>query len=148
VRFLWPHRSLVSRQAVFIFGQVRTDATLQACACSDQIGASCRVKRTSSSVKSGPTQHSRRAFTRAESWPLCRVKRASSSVKSGPTQRSRRAFTQAESWPLCRIKRTFPSVTTISDRLGSCAPNAIRAQAVTYPAEGHLEDYAPLKGVA
>jgi hypothetical protein len=37
-------------------------------------------------------------------------------------------------------------VTTISDRLASRAPNAIRAQAVTYPAEGHLEDYAPLKG--
>jgi hypothetical protein len=37
---------------------------------------------------------------------------------------------------------------TISDELGSRAPNAIRAQAVTYPAEGHLEDYAPLKGVA
>jgi hypothetical protein len=46
----------------------------------------------------------------------------------------------------CRVKRAFPSITTISDRLGSRAPKAIRAQAVTYPAEGHLEDYAPLKG--
>jgi hypothetical protein len=49
---------------------------------------------------------------------------------------------------LCRIKRTSPSVTTISDRLGSGALNAVRARAVTYPAEGSLEDYAPLKGVA
>jgi hypothetical protein len=34
----------------------------------------------------------------------------------------------------------------ISDRLGSGAPNAVRAHAVTYLAEGHLEDYAPLRG--
>jgi hypothetical protein len=34
----------------------------------------------------------------------------------------------------------------ISDRLGSGAPNAVRAHAITYPAEGHLEDYAPLRG--
>jgi hypothetical protein len=31
----------------------------------------------------------------------------------------------------------------ISDRRGPCALNAARAHAVTYPAEGHLEDYAP-----
>jgi hypothetical protein len=35
---------------------------------------------------------------------------------------------------------------TISDRLDACALNAARAHAVTYPAEGHLEDYAPLHG--
>jgi hypothetical protein len=75
-------------QADFIFGQIRTDATLQACAYSGQIGALCRIKRTSSSV------------------------------------------------------------TTISDRLGSGALNAVRAHVVTYPAEGHLKDYAPLRGVA
>jgi hypothetical protein len=74
------------RQAGFAFGQIRTDATLQACVHSDRLVASCR------------------------------------------------------------IKRAFPSVTTISDRLGARAPKAIRAQAVTYPAEGHFEDYAPLKG--
>jgi hypothetical protein len=49
---------------------------------------------------------------------------------------------------LRRIKRTSSSVTTISDGLGSGALNTVRAHAVTYPAEGHLEDYAPLKGVA
>jgi hypothetical protein len=45
-----------------------------------------------------------------------------------------------------RIKRSSPSVTMISDRLVLRALNAIRV--VTYPAEGHLEDYASLKGVA
>jgi hypothetical protein len=50
--------------------------------------------------------------------------------------------------PPRRIKRTSPSVTTISDGLGSRALNAVCAHAVTYPAEGHLGDYAPLKGVA
>jgi hypothetical protein len=47
------------------------------------------------------------------------------------------------SGPLCRVKRTLPLVTTISDRRGPCALNAARAHAVTYPAEGHFEDYAP-----
>jgi hypothetical protein len=37
----------------------------------------------------------------------------------------------------------FPSVTIISDRRGPSALNAIRAHAVTYPAEAHSEDYAP-----
>jgi hypothetical protein len=39
---------------------------------------------------------------------------------------------------------------TISDRRGPCTLNAICAHAVTYPAEGHCEDYAPLErmGVA
>jgi hypothetical protein len=41
---------------------------------------------------------------------------------------------------LPRVKRVFSSVTTISDRLGVRAPKAIRAKAVTYRAEGHLED--------
>jgi hypothetical protein len=86
VRLLRTNRGLVPRQADFVFGQIRTNATLQACACSGQIGALYRVKQTSSSV------------------------------------------------------------TMISDRLGSGALNAVRAHAVTYPAEGHLEDYAPLRG--
>jgi hypothetical protein len=73
-------------QAGFIFGKILTDATLQACAYSGQVGA------------------------------------------------------------LCRIKRTSPWVMTISDRLGSGALNAVRARAITYPAEGRLENYAPLKG--
>jgi hypothetical protein len=75
VRLLRPNRGLVPRQADFLFGQIRTDATLQACAYSGQIGASCRVKQTSSSVKSGPTRRSRRALTQAKSGP-----RATSSV--------------------------------------------------------------------
>jgi hypothetical protein len=65
---------------VFLFGQIRTDASLQACVYSGRIVASFRVKRF------------------------------------------------------------FSLVTTISDRLGARAPKAIRAEAVTYPAEGRLED--------
>jgi hypothetical protein len=105
-----------------------------------------RVKRISSSVISGPTQRPWRAFTQAKSGPLRCVKRISSSVLSRPTQRPWRVFTQAKSWPLRRVKQTSSSVTTISDRRGPCALNAVRAHAVTYPAEGHLEDYAPLHG--
>jgi hypothetical protein len=88
VHLLRPNRGLTPHQADFSFGQIGTDATLQACAYSGQIVA------------------------------------------------------------LRRIKWTLPSVTMISDGLGSRALNAVRAHAVTYPAEGHLEDYAPLKGVA
>jgi hypothetical protein len=69
VRLLWPTRGLVPRQAVFSFGQIRTDTALQACVYSGQLVASCRVKRSFPSVKSGPTQRSRRAFAPAESWP-------------------------------------------------------------------------------
>jgi hypothetical protein len=87
VRLLRPNRGLAPRQTGFFFGQIRTDAALQACVYSGRIVASRRVRRS------------------------------------------------------------FPSITTISDRLGPCAPKAIHTQAVTYPAEGHLEDYAPLKGV-
>jgi hypothetical protein len=86
VRLLRPNRGLSPHQADFNFGQIGTDATLQACAYSGQIVALRRIKQTSSSV------------------------------------------------------------TTISDGLGSGALNAVRANAVTYLAEGHLEDYAPLKG--
>jgi hypothetical protein len=42
-----------------------------------------------------------------------------------------------------RVERDFPSVMIISDRHGLGALNAIRAYAVTYPAEAHSEDYAP-----
>jgi hypothetical protein len=69
VRLLRPNRGLVSRQAVFSFGQIRTDAALHACVCSGRIVASCRIKRSFPLVKSGPTQRSRRAFAPAESWP-------------------------------------------------------------------------------
>jgi hypothetical protein len=69
VRLLRPNRGLVPRQAVFFFGQIRTDASLQACVYSGRIVASFRVKRSFSSVKSGPTHRSRCAFTPAESWP-------------------------------------------------------------------------------
>jgi hypothetical protein len=67
------------------------------------------------------------------------------SVISGPTQRPRHAFTQAKLGPFRRVKRTLSSFTTISDRRGPCALNAARAHTVTYPAEGHLEDYAPYR---
>jgi hypothetical protein len=86
VHLLRSNHGLTPHQADFIFGQIRTDATLQACAYSGQIGALHRIKRTSSSV------------------------------------------------------------TTISDGLGSGTLNAVRAHAVTYPAEGDLEDYAPSRG--
>jgi hypothetical protein len=69
MRLLRLNRGLVPRQAVFFFGQIRTDASLQACAYSGRIVALCRVKRFFSSVKSGSTHRSRRAFTPTESWP-------------------------------------------------------------------------------
>jgi hypothetical protein len=141
----------------------------RACACSSQIGGSYHVKRSFSSVKSGPTHRSRRAFTLAESWP----RTASSGLFLRSNQDRRIAPGVRLLWPnrglaprqvvflfgqirtdaslqACvysgrivashRVKRSFSSVTTISDRLGPRAPKAIRAQAVTYPAEGYLED--------
>jgi hypothetical protein len=128
MRFLRPKRGLMPHQADFIFGQVRTDVTLEACVFLGQNGALCRVKRTSSLVKLEPTLRSRRALAQAKSCLMphqadfifgqirtdamlqaCaysgqigdfhRVKRTSSSVKSGPTPRSRRALTQAKSGP-------------------------------------------------
>jgi hypothetical protein len=63
VRLLRPNRGLTPHQADFIFGQVGTDATLQACAFAGQIGALRRIKRTSPSAKSGPMLRSRRALT-------------------------------------------------------------------------------------
>jgi hypothetical protein len=69
VLLLRPNRGLAPRQAVFSFGQVETDASLQACAYSGRIVASLRVKRFFPSVKSRPTHRSRRALTPAESWP-------------------------------------------------------------------------------
>jgi hypothetical protein len=140
--------ALAPRQADFIFGHIVTTRCPWRAFTQAKLGPLRRVKRTSSSVISGPTQHPRRALTQAKSGPLRRVKRTSSSVISGPMQRPRRALTQAKSGPLRRVKRTSSSVTTISDRCGPCALNAARAHAVTYPAEGHLEDYAPYTGVA
>jgi hypothetical protein len=82
VRLLRPNRGLAPHQAGFFFGQIRTDASLQACVYSGRIVASHRVKRAFSSVKSGPMQRSRRAFTPAKSWPRA--------VSSGLFLRSRR----------------------------------------------------------
>jgi hypothetical protein len=132
-------------QADFIFGQIRTDATLQAYAYSGQIGALCRIKRTSSSVKSGPTPRSRRALTQAKSGPYA----ASSGLHLRQIRTDATLQACAYSGQIGafrRSKRTSPSVTTISDRLGSGALNAVRAHVVTYPAEGHLKDYAPPSG--
>jgi hypothetical protein len=148
VRLLRPNRGPMPRQADFIFGHIGTDATPPTGVYSSQIEALRRVKRTSSSVISGPMQCPRRAFIQAKSGPLHRVKRTSSSVISGPTQRPRRAFIQAKSGPLRRIKRSSYSVTMISDGRGRCALTAAHAHAVTYPVEGHLEDYAPFPGIA
>jgi hypothetical protein len=69
VRLLRPNRGLMPHQAGFNYGQIGTDATLQACASSGQIGASSRIKRTSTSVKSGPTPRSRRALPQAKLGP-------------------------------------------------------------------------------
>jgi hypothetical protein len=177
MRLFRTNRRLVPRQADFLFSQIRTDATLQACVYSGQIGAPCRVKRTSSSVKSGPTRCSRRAFTQAKSGPRAASSglplRSNQDRRDAPGVRLLRTnrglvprqadflFSQIRTdatlqacvysgqiGASCRVKRTFASVMTISDRLGPRAPNATRAQAVTYPTEGHLEDYAPLEGVA
>jgi hypothetical protein len=175
VRLLRPNWGLVPREAGFSFGQISTDAALRACVYSGRIVASCRVKRAFPSVKSGPTQRSERAFTPAESWPRAASSglflRSNQDRRSAPgvrllrlnrglvprqagfffgqirTDASLRAWVYSgRIMASCHVKRAFPSVTTISDRLGSCAPKAIRAQAVTYPAEGHVEDYAPLEG--
>jgi hypothetical protein len=96
VRLLQPNRGLVPRQAVF------------------------------SSVKSGPTHRSRRAFTPAESWPHS----ASSGLFLWSNQDRRIAPGVRLLLPnrgLVPRHAAFPSVTTISDRLGTRAPKAIRA---------------------
>jgi hypothetical protein len=69
VRLLWLNRGPAPRQAVFLFGQLETDASLQACAYFGRIVALPRVKRFFSSVNSRLTHRSRRALTSAESWP-------------------------------------------------------------------------------
>jgi hypothetical protein len=69
VRLLGPNRGPVPRQAVFLFGRLETDASLQACAYFGRIMALYRVKRFFTSVNSRPTHRSRRALTSAESWP-------------------------------------------------------------------------------
>jgi hypothetical protein len=69
VRLLRPSRGLAPRQAVCLFGQIETDASLQVCAYSVPIVALPRVKRFVSSVESRPTHRSRRALTPAQSWP-------------------------------------------------------------------------------
>jgi hypothetical protein len=117
---------LVPHEAGFPFGQIRTDASLQACAYSGRIVALCRVKRSFSSVKSRSTHRSRRAFTPTESWPR--------SASSGLFLRSNQDRRITPGVRLLRPNRglaprhaAFPSVTTISDRLGARAPKAIRA---------------------
>jgi hypothetical protein len=85
VRLLRPNRGLAPRQAVFLFGQIETDASLQACAYSSRIVTPLRVKRFFSSVKSRPTHRSRRALTPAKLWP-----RSASSGFSLRSNRDRR----------------------------------------------------------
>jgi hypothetical protein len=98
-RLLRPSRGLAPRQAVCLFGQIETDASLQACAYSGPIVAPHRIKRFVSSVKSRPTHRSRRALTLAQSWPRTASSGLSLRSKSRPTHRSRRALTLAQSWP-------------------------------------------------
>jgi hypothetical protein len=82
VRLLRPNRGLVSRQAVFLFGQIRTDASLQACAYSGRIVASSRVKRSFSSV----TTISDRLGARAQGDPClgCHLPRRKAPRRLGP----------------------------------------------------------------
>jgi hypothetical protein len=134
-----------------------------------------RTKRTSSSVKSGPTPCSKHALTQAKLGPYAassglhlRSNRDRRHIPGVHLLRPNRGLTphqedftfgqigtdttlQACSYSgqigaLRRIKWTSSLVTTISDRLGSGALNVVRARAVTYPAEAHLEDYAPPQG--
>jgi hypothetical protein len=69
VRLFRPNRGPGPRQAVFLLGQLETDASLQACAYFGRIVALARVKWFFSSVNSRPTHRSRRALISAESWP-------------------------------------------------------------------------------
>jgi hypothetical protein len=82
VRLLRPNRGLVPRQAVFLFGQIRTDASLQACAYSGRIVASSRVKRSFSSV----TTISDRLGARAQGDPClgCHLPRQKAPRRLGP----------------------------------------------------------------
>jgi hypothetical protein len=91
VRFLWPPSG-------FLFGQLKTDATLQACAYFGRIMALPRFERF--------FLRSTRDRRNAPGVRLLRPNRGPSplravfsSVNSRPTQRSRRARTSAESWP-------------------------------------------------
>jgi hypothetical protein len=150
VRFLRPKRGLMPHQADFIFGQVRTDVTLEACVFLGQNGALCRVKRTSSLVKLEPTLRSRRALAQAKS---CLMPHQADFIFG---QIRTDAMLQACAYSgqigaLCRVKRTSCSVTTISDRLGSGAPNAVSAHASltllkatskTMPPEGSIASTA------
>jgi hypothetical protein len=160
-------------QADFSFGQIGTDATLQACAYSGQIGASTPHQADFFFGQIGTTPRSRRVLTQAKSGPytassglhlqsnqdrrhapgvrLLRPNRGLTPHQAGFTfgQIGTDATLRACSYSgqigaLHRIKRTSPSATMISDSLGSRALEAVRA--VTYPAEGHFEDYAPQGG--
>jgi hypothetical protein len=145
VRLLRPNRGLVPRQADLIFGQIRTDATLQACAYSGQIGASYRVKRTSSRSnqdrRDAPgvrlLRPNQGLVPRQADFIFGQIRTDATLQACAYSGQIRASY---------RVKRISSSVTTISDRRGSGAPNVVRAYAVTYPAEGHLEDYAPLRG--
>jgi hypothetical protein len=69
VRLLGQIGAITLHQVDVIFSHVGTDATPPTFVYSGQIGALCRVKRTSSSVISGPTQRPRQAFIQAKSRP-------------------------------------------------------------------------------
>jgi hypothetical protein len=100
----------VALRAIFLFGQLETDASLQACAYFGRIVALPRVKRV---------------FLFGQ-------------LETDASLQACAYFGQVVALP--RVKRVFSSVTTLSDRLGVRAPKAIRAKAVTYRAEGHFGD--------
>jgi hypothetical protein len=147
VRLLRPNRGLAPRRAVCLFGQIATDATLQACAYSGPIVASLRVERFVSSVKSRPTQRSRRALTPAQSWPR--------SASSGLSLRSNHDRRNAPGVRLLRpsvaslrVERFVSSVTTISDRLGARAPQASAPRLSLTAPKATSETRPPSKAVA
>jgi hypothetical protein len=124
VRLLRPNRGLTPHQADFIFGQIGTDATLQACAYSGQIVALRRIKRTSSSVRSGPTPRSRRALTQAKSGPYA--------ASSGLHLRSRRSVTglarahSMRSVPMPLLTPPKATTKTMPPQGGSIASTTLR----------------------
>jgi hypothetical protein len=70
VRLLRPNRGLSPRQAVFLFGQIKTDASLQACAYSGRIVASLRVKRFFSSAPTISDRLGARAPKAIRAWAV------------------------------------------------------------------------------
>jgi hypothetical protein len=134
-------------QAGFTFGRVVTDATLLACVYSGQIGA---FTPHQAGFTFGRVVTDTTLLACVYSGQIVALRTASSGLHLRSCRDRRNALgvrlLRPNHGPSRCIKRASPSVTMISDRLSLCALNAVRA--VPYPAEGHLEDYASLTGVA